>query len=66
MAAVRPFADEVEVIFVDDGSPDDSLELARSLIGSAEAEVKVVELSRNFGHFPAVMTGLATRQQSSR
>jgi putative glycosyltransferase len=58
MAAVSPFADEVEVVFVDDGSPDDSLELARALIGSSGADVKVVELSRNFGHFPAIMTGL--------
>jgi putative glycosyltransferase len=58
IAAVSPFADEVEVVFVDDGSPDDSLELARGLIGSPGADVKVVELSRNFGHFPAIMTGL--------
>lgn len=58
VAAVSPFADEVEVVFVDDGSPDESLRLARSLVGDPRADVKVVELSRNFGHFPAVMTGL--------
>jgi putative glycosyltransferase len=58
VAAVEPFADEVQVVFVDDGSPDDSLRIARSLIGSVGVDVRVVELSRNFGHFQAVMTGL--------
>jgi putative glycosyltransferase len=58
VAAVKPTADEIEVVFVDDGSPDNSLHLARSLIGG-DVDVRVVELSRNFGHFPAVMAGLA-------
>ncbi len=58
VAAVAPVADDIEVVFVDDGSPDDSLAIARSLIGG-DVEVRVVELSRNFGHFHAVMTGLA-------
>jgi putative glycosyltransferase len=55
--AVRPVADEIEVVFVDDGSPDDSLRVARGLAGG-DVTVRVVELSRNFGHFQAVMTGL--------
>jgi putative glycosyltransferase len=58
VAAVAPAADEIEVVFVDDGSPDDSRRIAQSLIGSDGVDVKVVELSRNFGHFQAVMTGL--------
>jgi putative glycosyltransferase len=58
VAAVASVADEIQVVFVDDGSPDDSLGIARSLIGSERVDVKVVELSRNFGHFQAVMTGL--------
>lgn len=57
VAAVSPVADEIEVVFVDDGSPDDSLRIAKGLIGG-DVDVKVVELSRNFGHFQAVMTGL--------
>jgi putative glycosyltransferase len=57
VAAVGAHTDDIEVIFVDDGSPDDSLEIARSLMGVG-VDVKVVELSRNFGHFQAVMTGL--------
>jgi putative glycosyltransferase len=57
VAAVSPVADEIEVVFVDDGSPDESLRVARSLVGG-DVDVKVVELSRNFGQFLAVMTGL--------
>jgi putative glycosyltransferase len=57
VAAVREFADEIEVVFVDDGSPDDSLRIARALQGG-DVTVRIVELSRNFGHFQAVMTGL--------
>jgi putative glycosyltransferase len=57
VAAVAALTDDIEVVFVDDGSPDDSLEIARGLMGS-DVTVKVVELSRNFGHFQAVMVGL--------
>jgi putative glycosyltransferase len=57
IAAVSSVTDDIEIVFVDDGSPDESLSLARSLVGG-DVDVKVVELSRNFGHFQAVMTGL--------
>jgi putative glycosyltransferase len=57
VAAVSPVTDDIEVVFVDDGSPDDSLRIARSLVGG-DVDVKVVELSRNFGHFQAVMAAL--------
>lgn len=43
---------------VNDGSPDQSLELAVELAGQDE-HVVVVDLSRNFGHHKAMMTGLA-------
>jgi putative glycosyltransferase len=46
-----------EFVFVDDGSPDNSLEKALS-IRAKNPNVKVVELSRNFGHQKAIMTGL--------
>jgi glycosyltransferase involved in cell wall biosynthesis len=46
-----------EVVYVDDGSRDDSLAVAYSL--SAEAlDVQVVSLSRNFGKEAALMAGL--------
>ena len=50
--------DNYEIIFVDDGSPDDSLEKAVSLY-EKDSKVKVIELSRNFGHHKAIMTGLS-------
>ncbi len=46
-----------EMVLVDDGSPDDSL--ARALeIARRDERVRVVELSRNFGHHPAILAGL--------
>ncbi len=47
-----------EIIFVDDGSPDNSLEQAIN-IRSKDTNVRVIELSRNFGHHKAMMTGLS-------
>lgn len=47
-----------EFILVDDGSPDNSLELAVNLVKS-DSRVTVVELSRNFGHNKAIATGLS-------
>ena len=47
-----------EIIFVDDGSPDDSLQKSVSLY-ERDNKVKVIELSRNFGHHKAIMTGLS-------
>ncbi len=46
-----------EIIFVDDGSSDGSLELMRNL-SNADPRVKCVELARNFGHQLAVTAGL--------
>lgn len=49
--------EDYEIILVNDGSPDDSLALAVKLTDQ-DAHVKVVDLSRNFGHHKAMMTGL--------
>ena len=49
--------DDFEIIFVDDGSPDDSLAIALE-IQRSDPRVKVIELSRNFGHHKAIITGL--------
>jgi putative glycosyltransferase len=46
-----------EFIFVDDGSPDQSLLLALQLQNS-DSNIKVIELSKNYGHQRAIMTGL--------
>jgi putative glycosyltransferase len=46
-----------EIILVNDGSPDDSLDIAISL-HEQDGRVGVIDLSRNFGHHKAIMTGL--------
>lgn len=58
-AAARSLAgDDYEIIMVNDGSPDDSLAQAVT-ISEEDARLVVVDLSRNFGHHKAMMTGLA-------
>src|SRR5258706_9484129 len=47
-----------EIIFVNAGSPDDSLDIALA-IPRQDRRVKVIDLSRNFGHHRALMTGFA-------
>ena len=58
MAAAAPITDDVELVMVNDGSPDHSLDLALALHRD-DPRVVVVDLSRNFGHHKAMMTGLA-------
>ena len=57
VAAAEPVCGDFEIVMVDDGSPDDSLALA-CRIAQQDERVRVVELSRNFGHHKALMTGL--------
>lgn len=57
-AAARQLTADYEIIFVNDGSPDHSQQVAESLC-DADPRCRVVELSRNFGHHKAMMTGLA-------
>ena len=58
-AAVRRLVgDNYEIILVNDGSPDHSLDIAVQL-SEDDNHVIVVDLSRNFGHHKAMMTGLA-------
>jgi putative glycosyltransferase len=56
--AAEALTSRFEVVYVDDGSPDASAEMARGLAGG-DPRVVVVELSRNFGHHPAAVAGLA-------
>jgi undecaprenyl-phosphate 4-deoxy-4-formamido-L-arabinose transferase len=48
----------LEIVLVNDGSPDNSGEICRGLLQSAELPVTYVEHARNFGEHNAVMTGL--------
>lgn len=56
-AAARAITNSYEIVMVDDGSPDGSLAIAVAA-AKADPHLKVVELSRNFGHHKALMTGL--------
>ena len=57
-AAKQLVGDEYEIVLVNDGSPDNSLDVAVQLTEN-DSHVIVVDLSRNFGHHKAMMTGLA-------
>tara|TARA_B100001287_G_scaffold106033_1_gene89222 strand:+ start:3427 stop:4359 length:933 start_codon:yes stop_codon:yes gene_type:complete len=48
---------DFEIILVNDGSPDDSLSVSLEVQNKIK-EIKIIELSRNFGHHKAIMTGL--------
>jgi len=56
-AAAERVSTDVEIVLVNDGSPDDALAVALD-IRAADPRVRVVDLSRNFGHHPAILTGL--------
>lgn len=56
-AAAAKITPDFEIVLVNDGSPDNSLEIARALV-QENSRVRVVDLSRNFGHHKAMMTGL--------
>ncbi len=55
---VKQITENYEIIFVNDGSPDDSLKISQSIV-KKDDKVKVIDLSRNFGHHKAIMTGLS-------
>lgn len=56
--AARSFAgSDYELVFVNDGSPDDALEIALAL-QDQDPHLRIVDLSRNFGHHQAIWTGL--------
>lgn len=51
------FPNPFEIIFVNDGSVDDSFSVMKKL-ASPDRNVKIIELSRNFGHQAAIKAGL--------
>ncbi|MSP03436.1 MAG: glycosyltransferase [Acetobacteraceae bacterium] len=48
----------LEIVLVNDGSPDNSDEVCRALMRTAEVPLTYIEHARNFGEHNAVMTGL--------
>jgi len=55
--AAEEITEDFEIIFVNDGSRDKSLNIALRLFEKDE-RIKIIDLSRNFGHHKAMMTGL--------
>src|SRR4029077_15930138 len=47
-----------EIVLVNDGSPDNSLEICEGLAARARIPLTLVNLARNFGEHNAVMAGL--------
>ena len=59
LAALRgQLRDELEVVFVVDGSPDDSYEQLRRALPGQVGRTQLLLLSRNFGSFAAIRAGL--------
>lgn len=56
-AAAEKVVDDFEIIMVNDGSRDQSLQIALTL-QRLDPRISVIDLSRNFGHHRAMMTGL--------
>jgi putative glycosyltransferase len=57
VAAAEQLTPDFELVLVDDGSPDESVRIARGLMAH-DHRIRLVRLSRNYGHFHAIMTGL--------
>jgi polyisoprenyl-phosphate glycosyltransferase len=58
-ALAQTITDDFEVVFVNDGSPDQSGAKLAGLLPSANIKSRLVTLSRNFGSFAAIRAGLA-------
>lgn len=63
-SALNGAVDKWEVVYVNDGSTDSSLELLKGL-QVVDSHVIVVELSRNWGHMGAISAGLHTASGSA-
>ena len=57
IAAVEPLPCTFEVIFVDDGSTDGTLAIARQL-AAADSRLRVISFRRNYGQTPAMAAGI--------
>jgi glycosyltransferase involved in cell wall biosynthesis len=57
LSALHP-AGGLEIVLVNDGSPDNSAEICQDLVRHATIPLTYIEHARNFGEHNAVMTGL--------
>ncbi len=58
MKAIMDTLGDYELIFIDDGSRDDTLNMLKQL-ARKDKKVKILSFSRNFGHQEAVSAGMA-------
>lgn len=58
----KDLADELEVLFIVDGSPDRSYEILKNSLALFSFKSQLALLSRNFGSFAAIRTGLELSQ----
>jgi len=60
VSAVEPLGFDIEAVFINDGSADDSLAAMRKIKGEVRSGVEVVilDFARNFGHQAAVTAGI--------
>jgi undecaprenyl-phosphate 4-deoxy-4-formamido-L-arabinose transferase len=60
MPVMQSLGKSFEIIFIDDGSRDNSLEILKGF--TQNTPVKVVELTRNYGQHAAIMAGFSITQ----
>lgn len=56
-AALSSLSEAYELVFVNDGSQDGSADLLRAMV-SSDRHVRLIDLSRNFGHQIAITAGM--------
>lgn len=56
-ATLKQISEDSEIIFVNDGSPDGCVQKVLEL-QRQDSSIVLIDLSRNFGHHQAIMTGL--------
>ena len=61
LSELKPFGG-LEVVLVNDGSPDQTAEVCHALLRTATVPITYIEHARNFGEHNAVMTGLRYAQ----
>lgn len=57
-AVIQSLGKTYEIVYVDDGSSDNSFRILRDLNGYDD-RARVIQLTRNFGQIPAIMAGFA-------
>jgi undecaprenyl-phosphate 4-deoxy-4-formamido-L-arabinose transferase len=55
MPVLDSLKNEYEVIFVDDGSRDGSMDLLKQAVQKYPQKIRIIELARNFGQHPALL-----------